>query len=545
MRTRTERRPRGPGAVYASLSVAFVVLIGFIAFEANQPAPPTIAEFSPQAITQITDAPEEQSSAFGSGDDGTALAGATPPPTPTSEAPAIDVTRVRRCIGEPPRQIEDPQSPPCVPFWEGDNGGATGRGITGDEIRVVVPVPPLFFRPEVIPMYENFFNARFEFYGRKLRLIPGPDQANEVENQQAASEEVDSMHDPFASTSWAYAGGLVYHAEIARRGIVSSMSPEAILDEAGLAAASPHLWSYVMSEDRIFANLGEWACGRLAGRNAEYGGPEVQEREREFGVMVLNQNRDADPSLEPLFTELERCGAQPAYTSMQPAFEAIDTELLRMQEEGVTSIICICNYFSTKGWGTGPWPRATDQGYFPEWILSTWGGWDSDNNFKLHGSHPEQSQHAFGVVFTPRQVTLDQEPFWWALREGNTAASAPPGESYLWWERELYRSLLVLTSGIQMAGPELTPDTFSEALHRTVFPNPDHPNVAGDVGFRPRNHSMTADGAEFWWSNTARSPQGGTTAGSICYLNGGARHTKGSWPKGDAPFFEEPCDSGV
>lgn len=31
----------------------------------------------------------------------------------------------KRCVGNPPRQTEDPLSPPCVAFFQGDNFGAT------------------------------------------------------------------------------------------------------------------------------------------------------------------------------------------------------------------------------------------------------------------------------------------------------------------------------------------------------------------------------------------------------------------------------------
>src|SRR5207248_1022396 len=37
----------------------------------------------------------------------------------------------KQCVGHPPRQTEDPLSPPCVAFFTGDNGGATYRGVNG------------------------------------------------------------------------------------------------------------------------------------------------------------------------------------------------------------------------------------------------------------------------------------------------------------------------------------------------------------------------------------------------------------------------------
>jgi ABC-type glycerol-3-phosphate transport system permease component len=53
-----------------------------------------------------------------------------------------------------------------------------------------------------------------------------------------------------------------------------------------------------------------------------------------------------------------------------------------------------------------------------------------------------------------------------------------------------------------------------------------------------------ADGAVWWWSNDAQSSFPECGPGAICYVDGGARHSKGTWPTGDGPFFEGPCDSG-
>src|SRR5690242_17524846 len=113
------RRPRGPGLVYLALSVAMLVLLGVVAFTATQPPPPTIAEFAPNAVQNIKNAPDEQQSSQGGA--GGCAAGqpacTTPTPSPppkaeqTAARQAIDVPRVRHCVGDPPRQIEDPQSP--------------------------------------------------------------------------------------------------------------------------------------------------------------------------------------------------------------------------------------------------------------------------------------------------------------------------------------------------------------------------------------------------------------------------------------------------
>jgi len=190
---------------------------------------------------------------------------------------------------------------------------------------------------------------------------------------------------------------------------------------------------------------------------------------------------------------------------------------------------------------------ANNTQYFPEWLASSFGQLDTNRAFRLGGQPPQQLEHTFGVSSRPRQVALSDEPFWWALRETDPDASAAEfsfGNTTL-EVQQLYRSLLLLASGLQMAGPSLTPASFELGLQRTTFPNPNHPIMAGDVGFTGGSHAMTVDGVEWWFGVGARSPYSGDEVGSICYVDGGARHTEGAWPSDGDPFFTGECDSGA
>src|SRR5688572_2223517 len=115
-------RPRSPGVAYTVVTVALAVLVGALALTSRQAPPPTIAEFAPQAVEQISD-----SSADAAGTAGEASTDTSPQDQDTLQEGAlpwaVDVARARQCVGDPPRQIDDPQSPPCVPYWSGDNGG--------------------------------------------------------------------------------------------------------------------------------------------------------------------------------------------------------------------------------------------------------------------------------------------------------------------------------------------------------------------------------------------------------------------------------------
>src|SRR5687768_9407701 len=120
---RADGRPRSPGVAYAVVTIALSILVGTLALTSRQAPPPTIAEFAPQAVEQITDSSSDGSGTRGASGETSALDSDNA--TDRAAPQTIDVARVRQCVGDPPRQVEDPQSPPCVPYWSGDNGGAT------------------------------------------------------------------------------------------------------------------------------------------------------------------------------------------------------------------------------------------------------------------------------------------------------------------------------------------------------------------------------------------------------------------------------------
>src|SRR5687767_11071042 len=93
-------RPRTPGIVYGAATIVLLVVLASIALSTRQPPPPTIAEFAPQAVEQITEA--DQTGTASVGGSGVRDLGATQPtPAPERLEATIDVPRVRRCVGDP------------------------------------------------------------------------------------------------------------------------------------------------------------------------------------------------------------------------------------------------------------------------------------------------------------------------------------------------------------------------------------------------------------------------------------------------------------
>jgi len=544
--------------VYTGIGTVLVILIAAITFTAAQSPPPAIAEIAPSAVQQIKDAPSEQSSDLGEGEGGsggdggsttTTLApgaATTLPPGAATTVPEsiIERPRVRRCIGSPPRQIEDPQSPPCVPYFEGDNGGATSRGVTKTSITVKVPDMAAATKP-----LEAFLNKRFEFYGRQLKLetIVTGGTCDFVKAGAAGVAESKS----FAALSVLKQENC-FMEELARLKVVG-ISDDPVLTTAELQKLHPYIWYYPQTFDEILTGLGQWACARFAGANARFAeGPNIKTGQpmslskRKFGLIVQPYATGHPLDTSPLDRALSACG-EPA----PPKFVYPDNDLIgqnasrnaaiKMQSEGVTSVLCMCGSFSNlllPG-------AASSQGYNPEWLVTSYNHNDSNINMKTFWPDAGQRANVMGLSVRSRQWTFADTPLMWAIKEGDPSFDEERDQAVIYegqWKK-FYRMLLVLASGIQLAGPNLTPETFAQGLQKAQFPNPVTGLEAGKVGFNGGSHAMTKDSVETFWSESAPGPYR-DGPGTICYVDGGARRVAGRYPKGDGPFFALACDGG-
>jgi len=541
--------PRTPSIVNTLVAAGVIVATAaaLVIFRADIQSPPSVAEFAPQAQTTIQQAPREQTG-LASEPGGVAPPSPSPSPSPSppssaKPSPTTSPDRlangavILHCIGDPPRQIEDPQSAPCVPAWVGNNGGSTYKGVSDNEIKIAVAQ---YNASEDAPLVA-FFNKRFELYGRHITLVDTGYSGPQTPTQQAAAAAAaDQQFHAFGATEMF--DGYYYQQELARRGLVS-VGRTASLTDAQLAAAAPYAWSYPMTANREFANLGEWAC-KFVGHPAVHAGPLLRTTTRKFGVILLRTTDGQALSDQPLEQELQSCGGSipvkveyvGSYAGPGYSADTQETTMLQFKNAGVTTIFCLCE---TRLMGEHA-RAATSQGYYPEWVDSTYIQGDIPYVLSLYAP-ADQLQDTFGLTFLPRIEKYQDKPSVWAAKE--EGASPPDAQIELTDWDFVYRSLLLLASGIQMAGPHLTPQTFGNQLHLTRFPNPASPIMEGAVGFTDGGYSMTGDAAEWWWSNTAPGAAPGDR-GTICYVDGGKRYRAGGWPKQGDNLFQGTCDSG-
>lgn len=564
-------------AAYGGVSAVLLVIIATVALIVKPPSPPALAEFAPQADETIDEALENQSSRFGRGGDGSCgggqlgcgatgtspedEAGLTPdedsPESP--KRPIFDKGRIKRCVGDPPTQIEDPQSPPCAEYFDGDNGGATSQGVTRDEIRVAILAADYEFK-----QFEDivgFFNRRFEFYKRHVKFVWVSSKqltptSPPAENQRYWAQQIAALK-PFAAVSMPHGTGSydTLHEELASRKIISIVSPDDRTDPATRQRLHPFVWSYEVPYEVVNRGVGELACRALKDDVARWGGADVAQKHRAFAVLeYVDRYGEKTRSTVALTDSFRSCGLQPVVRQYRNrgTESAGDPDGNRRAQEvrleqqalladlrnaGVTTIV-------PTGFPSGIaelMESASVINYEPEWLLPGTVGDGSDAEVVWQAAAVNQTAHLMAVASWNKGLPPSERAATWAYQEEGVSTGVEGTNAYV--PTDIYRALLVLSSGIQTAGPALTPESFGRGLQATRFPNVGAgaaPYYQASVGFA-RDHAMVDDLALTWWSQTApaysvRSRE----TGGWCYSGRGARWRLGSFPT-DSGFFSGPC----
>ena len=495
---------------------------------------------------------------------------------------------MRHCVGNPARQTEDPQSPPCVPyFFEGSNGGATAKGVTKDEIRVAYGAADGKLQPEDIAM-EKYFNSRFEFYGRKIKLIPyqftatscagcytgGPNPTVDATDAIMVGQQIGA----FANVNYDGRQGKknYFYNELRHQGVIGVDADGLISTQADYTANQPYQWNYYPEWDTDQANQVAWICNRLVGpahdRMASFTQAPLSGTKRRFGLVVGRYSDKSTPDFSVLQSGLRNsCGTELVVSTLDYSAATVDYQnsVALMQhptanplDPSVTSVMCFCEG-GVEGFDGmyHLWIQAASTaGYFPEYMVAhvyaqdhgIWLAFDPpcDQTTGV-ACAPTNRNHTFGILPDQKYVDVPNLPCYYAAREADpsvysscyTMESGGNNDRYA----SGYHALLLLASGIQAAGKILTPQTFQEGLFKTVFPNPDcggPPLYQSCVGFAGGEHTMVHDYVEHWASsNDPSNDTNGLTAG-YCYGSGGdlgPRYHLGTWPTTAPNYFVPPC----
>jgi hypothetical protein len=170
--------------------------------------------------------------------------------------------------------------------------------------------------------------------------------------------------------------------------------------------------------------------------------------------------------------------------------------------------------------------KANEQGYEPEWLTSGLAFVDQDIVSQLIDGR--QWKHAFGIAYNAESEPQGRSYPYAAYK------SVRPNDEPAFGVEELYYQMYVLAIGIQLAGPNLTPQSFQAGMY--AYPGGSGPR--GSWHFGPMDHTPTDDFREIWWDQNRISPQN-NKAGAWVQLNGGRRYTATNVPPGKPAFFKE------
>jgi hypothetical protein len=432
-----------------------------------------------------------------------ASAGATTTPsgaggsvTPTSIVPSASPTaHVTGCSG--PQVPGDPYSPPCITF-SGSNGGATSRGVTANQIVVTYMNPTdgsksvdqsiesvtgsynsVIF-PETYAQMLNtlqelvtYFNSHFQFYGRQivLKVFNGQQDSagdNEANVQADALTVADTMQAfaEYNATSLPYVNALTAQHVLNFSGVYA--------DEAQYQANAPYSWSFAPDCTEVGQDVGAIAAKDMVGQPTSWGGTGVPNGQPRKFAVVYDDLPYLTSCAQNMISALTAAGTPPtttiAYsTNVNVATATAQSTVQQLINDKITTVLCMCD-------PVGELLFADDMQndhYMPEWLIGGVVGEETDDIAQ------EMPQSVWAHV----ALATSEESL--AGRYGSTigyfaAKSEDPSGALIVNEVDvLYQRLYQLAVGIQMAGPDLTPQTFEQGMWSYQ---------GGDGGYGPQDY---------------------------------------------------------
>lgn len=447
---------------------------------------------------------------------------------------------------------------PCVKPLTGDNGGATTDGVTKDSIKVVVyqgdprknPLQAATVRGagadvdnasarETYRGYLDIFSKYYELYGRKidLQFFDGTGGPMDEVPARADAKAIADMH-PFAVLSGANQTP-AWPDEIVAHHIMCLGDCSLAIPEDFIEPRAPYLFGVGPTPEQAGLLTAEMVTKLFAGHKARFAGSkDIQGKTRVFGVVhydtIDGQQTNAFATLK---RALNKAGVKiaadlPFFLDLARAQENARTMIAKLKDAGVTSVI----YTGDPLTPSSLTQEATAQNYFPEWIV----GANVLVDIALFGRTYDQRQwkHAFGLALTAARTDQDARESYNLYRW--QYAKPPPNNTYA----VILGDLMSLFTGVHLAGPNLTPDTFKDGLFRAPVTGgtPLHPTSSrGHHGLWPgTDWGASDDGGLLWWNPDAKGEDeiGHVGNGLYEYTAGGKRYTLGQWPTKDPGLFD-------
>jgi hypothetical protein len=464
----------------------------------------------------------------------------------TPIASSVKGATITACTNRPDQVPGDPYSPPCTSF-SGDNGGATSQGVSKDQITVAFRVlnekgfqqtlaalagAELVDTPDTVTRtvqaMAEYFNSRFQFYGRKLKVVTyngkgsnttellggGQEQANA--DALTVGQQIKAFAD-VSGTSAPYSDALV------RQKVMSFGDP--YLSRKWHTDRRPYAWSLATDCSILAETVGSYTKARLQPFPADFAGGDLKGKPRKIAALAPD-NSWYQECVTDLRNILTKGGGQDV--AMAPQYK-LDLNSLssqaanlvpQMKNAGITTIICGCDpimpvFFSGE---------ANRQNYFPEFINIGVALDDTDIVGQLWRT--EFARHSFGIsalddsADQPARSTIAYAAY----------KTVRPNDEPAFSVDLIYYQFYMLAIGVQMAGPDLNPLTFEKGM----FAYPAKFGPSGLWHFGPGDYTPQDDVREIYWDPNATSRYNGKP-GRWVDPTPGKRYPHGVFPTGPPP----------
>jgi hypothetical protein len=291
------------------------------------------------------------------------------------------------------------------------------------------------------------------------------------------------------------------------------------LPESYYQSKAPYAWGQLIDCTTLVSNAVDLLAKRFKPTDnaIRAGSAAMRQKPRKYGLLVPD-----DPVYKQCVEEgkprLKAAGIDIAkeinyaldFSKMQQEAPNMAAQL---KGAGVTTVILVTDpalpYFLTGA--------ATQQDYWPEWFVSGSALTDIDILGQFYDQ--DQWQNAYGQSFLSDIFQGKDSESYRAYK-----AIRPQDEPAITRD-QYYYNFLMLFIGLQMAGPNLTPETFAAGLYA-------YPARTGSFGrwsFSPTDHTCSDDAREIYYDRNALSAFN-NKPGRWITLNGGRRFRGSSWP---------------
>lgn len=520
--------------------------------------------------------------------------------------------------GAPPQSTNDPfcdkatgrtmlpsvYAAPCEPPYNGNNGGATYQGVTATTITVAYEDPGPGGQAEAQALaaaandtdteaqvhqtnqdYLDMFEHHVQTYGRKIQIAYFQSSYNTSDPASAQQAECSSDATTVAKQlkAFAFIGGPgvcplnSFEQTLANDGVLCFCT--VTIPSSYYLQWAPYVWGTGLpDEEQAYLMRAEVMCDEIAPYPPKFAGEADLNypiaKNRTFALLWPGSSAvdptniyqaGADFFVKQLKSEcglsLKEDDSFPLVDPNGPADAAV--LMSKFKSESITDVIFVGDPIDPIFLTTA----ANKENYFPEWIQM--GSALTDTTHEARTYDQTEWAHNFGISFVADRVPQAvQDPY--ALYAWQFHHGPPAQTGYAIQEPQEYW----FTTGVSMAGPDLTPRTFQcgeppytssthsgwlgataplpcvGQVYKGLFGYPTTPtNDTGRVsnfvvGWGDRlwpwdGYNIISDGTLIYWDESSSGPDESNSQGKgeYRYLYGGKRYSFGQFPKGNQPWF--------